>query len=394
MDRYDVVVVGARAAGASTALRLARAGLSVLVVDHGRYGSDTLSTHALMRGGVRQLDRLCVLDAVKAAGTPPIEQVRFAYADGNVGLPVRPTPGVDALYAPRRTVLDRLLVDAAIAAGVEVRYGVDVVGLEHAPGGRVVGVRARTGRGPAESLRARLVVGADGRRSTVARAAGAALRHSGRFGGSGVYGYWSGIPFDGYEWAYRPGATAGFIPTNDGLLCAFAGSTPERVGRGGWTAFWNLLSAASPSMAERLAAGTLESVVRTFPGSPGHLRQAWGPGWALVGDAGSYKDPISSHGLTDALRDAELLSCAALAALRDGDDERTAFDAYEQARDRNALPLLALSDEIVGYRWSAATIRPLTRAMSDAMNALGPSDCGLVNVKAGRIAGSWRQTPA
>ncbi|MFI5952727.1 NAD(P)/FAD-dependent oxidoreductase [Cryptosporangium sp. NPDC051539] len=369
MGRYDVVIVGARAAGAAAAIQLARGGLSVLLVDHGRYGSDTLSTYALMRGGVRQLDRLGVLDAIRSAGTPPIEQVRFAYADGNVALPVRPTPGVDALYAPRRTVLDRLLVDAARHAGAEVRYGVDVLGLDAGAGGRVTGVRARTGRGPAEVLTARLVVGADGRRSTVARAAGAAIRHSGRSGGSGVYGYWSGIPVDGYEWAYRPGATAGFIPTNDNLLCVFAGSTPERVGRGGRTVFRDLLADASPGMAERLAAGTLTSVLRTFPAVPGYLRQAWGPGWALVGDSGSHKDPISSHGLTDALRDAELLSRAALAVLRDGEDERAAFDAYEQTRDRLALPILALSDEIVGYRWTAATIRPLVRSMSDAMSA-------------------------
>ncbi|MFG1922613.1 NAD(P)/FAD-dependent oxidoreductase [Cryptosporangium sp. NPDC048952] len=350
---YDVVVVGARAAGASTAMLLARAGLSVLVLDRGRYGLDTLSTHALMRGGVRQLSRWGLLPSIWAAGTPPISTVTFHYVDDVVSVALR-----GALCAPRRTVLDPCLVDASVRAGAEVRYGFEVTALDVDVEGRVVGVRARSRRGPDLAVRAGLVIGADGARSVVARLAGSVVRHQARDAGAYVYGYWSGTDVTGYEWAYRPGVTAGFIPTNDGRVCVFVGSTPGRVGRGGREVFDALLAEASPDMASRLAAGAAHGVVRTFPGRPGYLRQAWGPGWALVGDAGSWKDPISTHGLSDALRDAELLARAVV------DDT---LDGYEAERDRRTRPLLDVADEVVGYRWDSDSIRPLLRSLGDAM---------------------------
>src|ERR687897_1284149 len=137
---YDVVVVGARAAGAATAYLLARSGLHVLLVDRGRYGTDTLSTHALMRGGVLQLSRWGLLDEIIAAGTPPVRRTTFRYADAVVPITVKSSFGVDALYAPRRTVLDPVLVDAALAAGADVRFGVTVTGLQRDTDGSVIGV--------------------------------------------------------------------------------------------------------------------------------------------------------------------------------------------------------------------------------------------------------------
>jgi 2-polyprenyl-6-methoxyphenol hydroxylase-like FAD-dependent oxidoreductase len=110
---HDVVIVGARAAGAAAALVLARAGIDVVVVDRSRYGADTLSTHALMRAGVVQLHRWGLLESVIAAGTPAVRKTTFVYADETIPLPIKPSHGVDALYAPRRTVLDPILVDAA-----------------------------------------------------------------------------------------------------------------------------------------------------------------------------------------------------------------------------------------------------------------------------------------
>jgi flavin-dependent dehydrogenase len=118
---YDVVIVGARAAGAATAYLLARWGLRVLLVDRCRYGADTLSTHALMRGGVLQLSRWGLLQKVIAAGTPPVRRTTFRYANTVMRIAIKPSYGVDALYAPRRTVLDPALVDAAVASGAEVR---------------------------------------------------------------------------------------------------------------------------------------------------------------------------------------------------------------------------------------------------------------------------------
>src|SRR6478672_1408841 len=145
--RHDVVVVGARAAGAATALLLARAGLDVVAVDRGRYGTDTLSTHALMRGGVLQLHRWGLLDAVVDAGTPPVRRTTFRYAGEELVIPIKASHGVDALYAPRRTVLDRLLVDAAVEAGADVRHEVSVVDVQRDRRGRVSGIVGRDGRG-------------------------------------------------------------------------------------------------------------------------------------------------------------------------------------------------------------------------------------------------------
>ena len=135
-SRYDVVVIGARCAGAATAMLLARAGHRVLVVDRGRYGTDTLSTHALMRGAIVQLHRWNVLPAVIASGATPVRQATFHYDNESVSVPIKPRDGVDALYAPRRHVLDRLLVDGASEAGADIVYGVRIKGLQRSETGR------------------------------------------------------------------------------------------------------------------------------------------------------------------------------------------------------------------------------------------------------------------
>jgi flavin-dependent dehydrogenase len=179
--RYDALVVGARCAGAATAMLMARRGMRVLAVDRGGYGTDTLSTHALMRGGVLQLHRWGVLPRLAETATPPVRSVTFHYGgEDPVVVPVRPADGVDALYAPRRTVLDALLADAAAEAGAEVRHGVTVTRLCRDDGGRVTGVVARRHHGPEFTVRARFVVGADGARSGLAAAVGATAYAAGR----------------------------------------------------------------------------------------------------------------------------------------------------------------------------------------------------------------------
>ena len=177
---YDVALVGARAAGAATALLLARAGLGVLLVDRGQYGSDTMSTHALMRGGVLQLTRWGLLDAVIAADTPPVKRTTFRYANDVVTVEIQPSFGVDALYAPRRTVLDRLLVDAATAAGVDTRFRSAVTHLCRDRDGTVNGVAGRSRDGASFKFAARIVVGADGIRSSVAALVDARARQGRR----------------------------------------------------------------------------------------------------------------------------------------------------------------------------------------------------------------------
>jgi flavin-dependent dehydrogenase len=363
---YDVVVVGARAAGAATAMLLARQGKRVLLLDRDRYGADTLSTHALMRGGVFLLSRWGLLDQVVDTGAPPVRQTRFDYGTDTATIAIKPTLGVQALYAPRRTALDPVLVDAAAEAGAEVRFGVGVTGLLRDDAGRVVGVHGRDRTGATVAVRARVTVGADGVRSTVARAAGAATLRAGRGAGAVIYGYWSELPVEGYEWFYRPGHTAGMIPTNRGEVCVFAGvpagglATGAPVDLGG--TYHRLLAAATGGAGGRLAAARPPARLRTWVGRPSFVRQARGAGWVLVGDAGSFLDPLSTHGITDALRDAEML---ARALARGAADD---LDRYVADRDRVTGPMFNVVDRIAGYGWDSHEVQGHLLKLSSAMS--------------------------
>ena len=369
---YDVVVVGARVAGASTALLLARAGLRVALVDRAAYGSDTVSTHGLMRAGVLQLSRWGVLPDLVAAGTPPVRRTLFHYADGDsVQVSIRPSPGVDALYAPRRHLLDRMLVDAAAEAGAEVHHGVTVTGLLEADDGRVAGVRVSDPQGTPRVLRSRFTVGADGIRSVVADEVRAAVERRGTSAGAVLYRYHAGLDAAGYEWAYGPGTAAGMIPTNDGLTCVFVSTTPERMRtlrRGGAeAAFDALFAVAAPDHVSRLRASEPTGRMHGWGRVPGFVRRSWGPGWALVGDAGYFKDPITAHGITDALRDAELLADAVVEAAAGAVPEDVALAGYQVRRDALSRRLFEATERIAAYDWDLLTVRRLLREVSSAM---------------------------
>lgn len=372
MNEYDVVVVGARVAGASTAMLLARAGLRVALVDRGSYGSDTLSTHALMRAGVLQLSRWGLLDRVAAAGTPPVRSVTFHYPGAEpVHVSIKPSAGVDALYAPRRHVLDRILVDAAAAAGADVRYGTTVTGLLHDEQGRVSGIRGLAGDREVR-FDAALTVGADGIRSVVAREAGAPVVRQGRAAGAVLYRYLTGLPVDGYQWAYGVSAAAGLIPTNDGQTGVFVSTTPQRMHalRKGGTdaAFRTLVARAAPALEERVAAAGATGRTRGWGGVPGFVRRSSGPGWALVGDAGYFKDPITAHGITDALRDAELLTDEILEALAGGIPEAVALCRYQATRDRLSHRLFEATEAVAAYDWDVPQVQRLLRQVSASMS--------------------------
>jgi flavin-dependent dehydrogenase len=366
---YDAIVVGARAAGAATAMLLARQGRRVLVVDRGRYGADTLSTHGLMRAGVLQLHRWGLIDRVIEAGTPPIRRTTFTYDSRQVVITIKPSFGVDALYAPRRTVLDPILVDAAAEAGAEIRYGLTVTDVSRDDHGRVTGIIGRDEGGRSLAFDAGIVIGADGVRSTIAQRVAAPIERAGRGATAVVYGYWSDLDTDGYEWIYRPGSMAGIIPTNDGQACVFAGSTPARLGAGGIETLHEILAEASPDVAARVAAATAPKGVRSFNGLPGFIRRPWGPGWALVGDAGYWKDPISVHGLTDAFRDAELLARAIVTSEPGEPDRAEALAEYQDTRDRLSTPLFDVVDVIATQRWTEGEIPDLLIQLSSAMAA-------------------------
>ncbi|MGZ4491711.1 MAG: NAD(P)/FAD-dependent oxidoreductase [Nocardioidaceae bacterium] len=390
MTSYDVVVVGGRVAGASTALLLARAGARVAVVDRSRYASDTVSTHGLMRAGVLQLSRWGLLDRVVAAGTPPVRRTTFHYRDDEpVQISILPSPGVDALYAPRRHLLDRLLADAAEEAGAEILHGTRVTGLLHDDTGRVAGVRTAAG-----DLHARFVVGADGVKSLVAREVAAPTVRTGRWASAVRYAYFGGLHPTGYEWSYGDGVAAGVIPTNDGLSCVFVATSPTRMrtlrlGRPDDDAFATLFGLAAPGQAGQLVAATRAGRFHGWAGIPGFARRSWGPGWSLVGDAGHFKDPISTHGITDALRDAELLASALLEAMSGARTEATALAGYQRRREALSKQLFAASDEIAAYDWDGSSVQPLLRRVSASMT----DEVELLE-SLPAAAPSWHRTPS
>jgi flavin-dependent dehydrogenase len=368
---YDVIVIGGRVAGAATAMLLARNGMRVLVVEAARQGTDTLSTHALMRGGVTQLHRWGMLDAVIATGTPAIRATQFTYGDDSETVEIRTRGGISALRAPRRTVLDALLLDAAREAGAEIRSPARVTRLL-TDRGRVRGVEGIT-RGAGTSFRATatITVGADGRGSMVAEAVDAEFQRRGTASGAIIYGYFPGLARDRYQWAYRPGAAAGVVPTGDGLACIWAGTPTTRFDalrlNSLETSFRLLLAEAAPQVAQSIANTASVGRLRGFPGAPGYIRSCGGPGWALVGDAGYYKDPITAHGITDALRDAELLAQAVLAAPRGGLAQLAALGDYQHMRNRLSEPLFEVTERIASYQWDLAELREHLLALSQAM---------------------------
>jgi 2-polyprenyl-6-methoxyphenol hydroxylase-like FAD-dependent oxidoreductase len=364
---YDAIVVGARCAGAATAMLLARAGRDVLVVERGEPGADTLSTHALMRGGVVQLRRWGLLDAVRAAGTPAIRSATFHYADDAVPVAIQPRDGVDALYAPRRTVLDPLLVRAAADAGAHVVHRAAAVDLLRDAGGRVSGLAVSVRGGEPVRVRAPIVIGADGMRSRIAALAGAPAERVAPHATAIVYGHVAGLEQGGYHWYYRPSVSAGAVPTNGGATCVFVAMPPERFRRelaGGLPRLYGaVLAEAAPELAGAVRQARLAGKLWPFPGATGFLRRAWGPGWALVGDAGYFKDPLTAHGITDALRDAELLARAVVAG---GDG---ALAAYQAARDAASVGLFEATDRIASFAWDLDEARRAHRALARHMAA-------------------------
>jgi 2-polyprenyl-6-methoxyphenol hydroxylase-like FAD-dependent oxidoreductase len=366
-EPFDVVVVGARLAGAATAMLLARRGMRVALLDRTCVTNDTLSTHALLRPGVLQLHRWGLLDRVKAVGTPAARVTTFTYADAVVPIPVVPAYGVDALYAPRRTVIDPIVVHAAVEAGTELRYGLGVRGLIRAASGRPTGVRGVDSVGRPFTIPARFVVGADGMNSTIARLVGAPIEHQGRHATVTTYGYWTGAAaIEGYQWVFLRDAAGGIIPTNDNQFNVFANATQERIGRGGVSVIESILQESAPELAERLREAQPPAGTRLFRAPPGFVRRSWGGGWALVGDAGSFKDPLSAHGMTDALRDAELLA-RSLIAIQEGADEQVALAQYQATRDELAVPLLSVVDALASHQWTSTEVVDLLKRLAATM---------------------------
>jgi flavin-dependent dehydrogenase len=354
-NRHDVVVVGARAAGAAIARLLGRLGHDVVLIDRATFPADTLSTHQIARPGVVQLKRWGLLRAVLDSGAPPIRQVSFTAMGETVTRPIKDSCGVDLLVAPRRHILDTIVAEAAARDGVHMRLGVTVAGVRFDDSGRAVGVYGRDRAGGVVETRARYVIGADGLGSTIARAVGAKVIENRGDHGATQYAYFAGIPWRGIELVVADRALVGVFPTHNGEACVWV-CTPSVMAhaarRGASSraeAFMAQLERAAPDLAVRLRAAERTSAVAGMLRAPNYVRGAHGPGWALVGDAGCHRDPITGHGISDAYRDAELLAVALSDILRGHAEEITGLAEYQRQRDEAMREVLDLTVALAGY---------------------------------------------
>ncbi|GGZ26565.1 NAD(P)/FAD-dependent oxidoreductase [Streptomyces poonensis] len=339
---YDAIVVGARCAGAPTAMLLARAGHRVLLLDKGAFGSDVLSTHLVHQPGVAALARWGLLDAVRATGCPPLDRVRYEVTGTDIRLDgcARGVEGQRAGYAPRRHALDPVLVRAAVAAGAEYRERCAVTGLLYDDTGRVVGVEGRHA-GRAFTERARLVIGADGMRSTVAHLAGAPYTVEDPRLTCAYYTYWTDVPatLELYE---RAGAWVAAVATNDEatlVLAYFPQSRFDEVRADAFTAYLEQIRATAPDLYERLRGRQPVERLRGTGDQQNYFRQATGPGWVLVGDSGHHKDSITARGISDGFRQVESLVERLGTTLGDGPERLdAALGKFAEDRDAALLP--------------------------------------------------------
>lgn len=346
---YDAIVVGARCAGSPTAMLLARRGYRVLLVDRASFPSDTLSTLLIHPAGIAALQRWGLLDAVTASGCPPIET--YAFDPGPFTLTGRPLAhdGIRTAYAPRRKVLDKILVDAAAQAGVEVRerFTVEDVVVED---GTVVGIRGHGDGGPSVVERARVVIGADGRNSRVARAVGPEEYAAKPVLANVFYTFWSDLPVDRVHIRLREDRGIASMPTNDGLTLILVGFPDAQAAefKADVEASYLRSIDRDPELAERVRNATR---AERFAGGgvPNFIRKPYGPGWALVGDAGYTKDPITAQGISDAFRDAELCTTALDETFGGGRSFHDAMADYHQTRDAHALPIYDVTTHLATF---------------------------------------------
>ena len=344
---FDVIVVGARVAGSATAMLLARAGLRVLVVDRARFPSDTLSTHQVQLPGGALLHKWGVLDKLIERGTPAARSVTFDAGPAVLRGDYLPYEGVDAVYSPRRTLLDTLLLGEARNAGAAVEEGFIVSSL--IGDGRITGIRGKLKGSAADStITARLVVGADGKHSTVASAVRARSYRARPPASAACYGYFADLPVKGGELYSRPDRMVGLWPTDDNLTIVYLGVPAAAFSAvRNPASFLDMVSGAAPDLAERFASARQAEHLRATTDVPGLIRRPYGPGWALVGDAGLVMDPITGQGIGNALQDADALSTAITAAWQ---GDRHAFRVYHRGRDAARRPLYDMTARVAAFR--------------------------------------------
>jgi 2-polyprenyl-6-methoxyphenol hydroxylase-like FAD-dependent oxidoreductase len=371
---HDVIIVGARCAGSSTALLLARRGFRVLLVDRATFPSDTISTHILWPHGAEILARWGLLDTLAATGAPPICG-RMTFDVGPFALRGTIPDANDGMggFCPRRTVLDSLLVNAAAECGVEVRESFTVDQLLTRDD-TVVGIRGHGKGSPPVEERARVIIGADGVSSFVARAVQAPEYDTRSVTACCYYSYFSGVAQEDIELYVRDQCAFGGAPTNDGLHLVMvnwpARDFPSvRADVDGHV--WRTLQAA-PDFAARVREGHREEKWYGTAGVPGYFRKPYGKGWVLAGDASYNRDPITAQGISDAFIDAEMLTEALSAVMSGNGTFEELLAAHESARNERVRPMYEFTAQLAALEPPPPEMQALFGALRgnpDATNA-------------------------
>ncbi len=369
-SQYDAIVIGARCAGSPTAMLLARKGYKVLAVDRATFPSDTISTHLIHPNGMDCLHRWGLKEKVLDTGCPPIRTYTFDF--GPIVLTGSPgTADEPVSYAPRRTVLDKILIDAAAESGVEVREGFSVedVVVEN---GNVVGIRGHDHGGDTHTERARVVIGADGRHSALTRHVQVEQYNERPIQEASYYSYFSNLPMNGRMETYIRG-DRGFAAwdTNDGLTLLVGGAPYaqfEENKKDPEGTFMGMLERV-PEFAERVRGAKREERI-SGTAVPNYFRKPFGAGWALVGDAGYNKDFITAQGISDAFRDAELCSTALDNWMSGAEQFESAMSTYQATRDQHVFPNYDFTIQIASFQPPPPEQLQLMSAMMASQDAM------------------------
>jgi flavin-dependent dehydrogenase len=383
-EGYDAIVVGARCAGSPAAMLLARKGYRVLLVDKATFPSDTMSTHLVHPPGVAALERWELLERLEATGCPPVETYSFDFGPLTISGSPQSIDGVSRAYCPRRTVLDQILVDGAVEAGAELREGFtvdEILGSD----GTVTGIRGHEKGGGEVSERAPVVIGADGRHSLVAKAVRPEQYEERPSRLAMYYAYWSDLPVEGFETKIRAEDRRGWAAarTNDDLTMLPFGWPVEEFHANRGDIEGNFFKAMdlAPEFAEKVRAATRESKFIGSAELPGYFRKPFGPGWALLGDAGYHKNPITAMGINDAFRDAELLAGALDEAFSGERPYDEAMADYQRTRDEEVMPIYEFTDEFAQLQPPPPEMQQLIGAMHGNQEAMD----GFVSVQAATL---------
>lgn len=364
---YDAIVVGARCAGAPTAMLLAQQGHKVLLLDKAGFPSEIPHGHYIHRGGPARLRKWGLLDRIVASGCPPVTRWIFDMGDFPLIGANLELDGIPMGFGPRRKVLDKILVDASVEAGAELRDQF-IVEEFTTDGNGITGVKGRATRGgPSITEHARITIGADGRNSRLATTVQAPAYQAAPTLLCYYFSYWSGPPCDALEVYVRENRVILVFPTNDGLFSVFVGWPIQEFHqvRSDIEGSFNRAVGLVPELAQRVNSSGREERFYGTGDLPNFFRKPYGPGWALVGDAGHHKDPYLALGVADAFRDAELLAEAIDQGLTGVQSMDQALAGYERRRNEMAMPDYQINIQLAQFAPMPPEVCQLRLALRD-----------------------------